>query len=115
MQKPASLDIRILLEIRPFACSAKTSACSSGARRPRKSRLGDTWGAKKRQRPSQKEALVKALGTMIMVAELSFFGPFSMSGENIKSPTRTIAADAGWRFFLGDPRRRPRLRRRAVA
>ena len=40
---------------------------------------------------------------IVLAAMLAWFVPISLSAANASSPRQTLAADAGWRFFLGDP------------
>jgi beta-galactosidase len=39
----------------------------------------------------------------ILAAILACFAPVSMSAANANSHRQELAADAGWKFFLGDP------------
>jgi hypothetical protein len=42
---------------------------------------------------------------MLITAVLACFVPVSMSAAIPNSPRQKLVADAGWKFFLGDPRR----------
>ena len=41
---------------------------------------------------------------IVLAAMLAWFVPISLSAANTSSPRQAISADAGWKFFLGDPR-----------
>jgi beta-galactosidase len=41
---------------------------------------------------------------IVLAATLASFLPVSMNAANGNSPRQELAADAGWKFFLGDPR-----------
>src|ERR1700730_11545306 len=62
-------------------------------------------GAECRQGPHQKEVLMKFLylRSILFTALLACFVPLSMSAANSNPRSREFAADAGWKFFLGDP------------
>src|SRR5664279_3534860 len=40
---------------------------------------------------------------IVMATMLAWFLPVSLSAANASSPRQIVAADAGWKFFLGDP------------
>ena len=64
-------------------------------RKARKPRKGNT-----RKRSSMK---LHSVADRASRASLACFVPISMSAANADTPRQELAADAGWKFFLGDP------------